>query len=716
VDSFAFDPVNPAIIYAGSSGLFRSTDNGETWSLVFPKPSMGIKEVMTGDEADHCFISKDNWPGGKIQGILVDPADSDHLFIAVSIKGILRIFYSQNYGEDWTEIHSVKGSKLHKLYLYPSYPSHERRLFIFTETETSAVTIDSLNHEQLELPLQTKRIINAACGVNPESGDPLFYITVLQQQEDGRESICLWKSDNSGKSWAELRIQVEGDVHAFDPGLSREYSMLTVPEIDGRCIYMGVGGIFWTDTGGYQEYSEGSGSGSMISWYGVMKSLDGGNTWKWVLKQNYDSSAVNLEEGWAERDYDYSWYLVGPKGMGPVGLSTSPVNPKICCYTDLSSTFLTTDGGETWKQLYSNNHPDGSVSTRGMDVTTCYGVHFDPFDRNHIVISYTDIGMFHSKDGGASWLHALKNVPVEWGNTCYWVVFDPEVKGRAWSAWGGAHDLPRAKMFKSNKFNLSKGGVTRSEDGIGTWQKSNQGMPGNSVTTHIVLDPTSPPGKRTLYAAVFDKGVYKSTDDGYTWALMDNGISGNRNAWRLALLPDGTLYLLVARGLRDGKVVDGALYKSTDGAEYWERVKLPTGVNAPNDLEYDPTEPGKLYLACWPDEEASPERYGGLYTTENGGESWRNIFDHDVYAYSITVDPKNPSILYLVTFNSAAYRSEDKGETWARLNGFTFKWGHRAIPDPWKNDMLYITTFGSSVWYGPALGDDEAFEDIYPYK
>ena len=32
-----------------------------------------------------------------------------------------------------------------------------------------------------------------------------------------------------------------------------------------------------------------------------------------------------------------------------------------------------------------------------------------------------------------------------------------------------------------------------------------------------------------------------------------------------------------------------------------------------------------------------------------------------------------------------------------------FKWGHRVIHDPNDARMIYITTFGGSVWHGPAV-------------
>jgi len=78
----------------------------------------------------------------------------------------------------------------------------------------------------------------------------------------------------------------------------------------------------------------------------------------------------------------------------------------------------------------------------------------------------------------------------------------------------------------------------------------------------------------------------------------------------------------------------------------------------------------------------------------------------------VTVDPRNPDVLYACGFEHSAYRSADRGETWKRIRGYNFKWGHRVIPDPGDPRMIYITTFGGSVWHGPALGDPSAPEDI----
>ena len=83
----------------------------------------------------------------------------------------------------------------------------------------------------------------------------------------------------------------------------------------------------------------------------------------------------------------------------------------------------------------------------------------------------------------------------------------------------------------------------------------------------------------------------------------------------------------------------------------------------------------------------------------------------DQHVYDVTYDGRTGA-LYAAGFESSAWRSDDRGETWYRLRGYNFKWGHRVIPDPQDAAKVYITTFGGSVWHGPADGDPDAAEDI----
>jgi hypothetical protein len=82
------------------------------------------------------------------------------------------------------------------------------------------------------------------------------------------------------------------------------------------------------------------------------------------------------------------------------------------------------------------------------------------------------------------------------------------------------------------------------------------------------------------------------------------------------------------------------------------------------------------------------------------------------HVYDVTLDPRNPDRMYACGFDQGVYRSDDRGETWRRIRGFNFKWGHRVVPDPADASRIYVVTFGGGVWHGPADGDPSAAEDV----
>jgi photosystem II stability/assembly factor-like uncharacterized protein len=418
---------------------------------------------------------------------------------------------------------------------------------------------------------------------------------------------------------------------------------------------------------------------------GVAKTTDAGRHWEMVYE--------NVRDAWLSERFGAGW------AGAPIGLGVGPQDAGLVYATDSGRVMRTTDGGKLWSPAYSTPTPDGNWTTNGIDVTTCYGVHFDPFDPRHIFISYTDIGLWASDNQGASWYSATRNgVPREWENTTYWMEFDPTVRGRMWAAMSGTHDLPRAKMWNNRSPGAYTGGVVRSDDGGHTWRVQNNGMP-QTAATHILRDPSG-----ALYVTGFGKGVFKSTDGGEHWALKNAGIAGDQPfAWRIVRDSKGALYLIVARRSDDGSTGnsgDGAIYRSTDGAEHWSRLALPTGLNGPNGLAIDPRDPDRLYLAAWGRSLHDGAADGGIYLSTNRGTTWRRVLSQDQHIYDVTVDKQDPRLLYAAGFESAAWRSTDRGLTWKRIPGFDFRWGHRVIVDPQDHARIYITTFGGSVWTG----------------
>ncbi len=97
------------------------------------------------------------------------------------------------------------------------------------------------------------------------------------------------------------------------------------------------------------------------------------------------------------------------------------------------------------------------------------------------------------------------------------------------------------------------------------------------------------------------------------------------------------------------------------------------------------------------------------------GKAGNQVFDESCRVYAAALDPSDPKTVFINTFQNAAWRSDDGGDHWERLGGYTFKWGHRPVPDPYHPGMLYLTTYGGSVFYGPSEGipgDDGDIENM----
>src|SRR3979409_904425 len=102
VQFFVFDPLDPKVIYAQANGLWRSRDEGESWSLIYPQPSSVTSIRMSSDHSDEELIAEPN-PLGKITAMAIDPGDSKALHVAVADAKKVRfaLFVSRDGGQIW---------------------------------------------------------------------------------------------------------------------------------------------------------------------------------------------------------------------------------------------------------------------------------------------------------------------------------------------------------------------------------------------------------------------------------------------------------------------------------------------------------------------------------------------------------------------------------------------------------------------------------------
>lgn len=706
--SFAYDPKDSNIIYIGSSSLNKSEDGGKTWKPVFPKKEEIVDETYSGDHANYRIEtvkgSLYDSISREIKNIRVDPLISGWLYFSMGKY----FFYTANNGKDWVR----EDCQTDIQYIYTNNETLKDSVFIFTSTAWYSFNKKGGAIKKRDLPVAMQPANSFTGGITGTDKRTFFYALHNNPDKtpgDEFENSELWITDN-GYDWKKA-------VHPFitneKAGIKPSFSMIACSEFHAEQAYLIT-----------NKYAEKNGK-EFIYWYGAVKTSDAARTWQWVWKGGGGSGqygvkdgqgVVNLHDAWVEKAFGGEYIRLMDAGVSPKDGNTAII-------TDWYRTMKTMDGGTTWIQVYSRPQQDGSFADNGMNVTTAYGVHFDPFDSNHIAISYTDIGFHHSYNGGKSWIRSVDGVPADWVNTCYWVLFDPDIKNKVWSAWSGMHDFPRGKMTRNPAWKkLAKGGICVSEDGGKTWKPTTEGMGSDSPATNIVLDTKSKPGLRTLYASVYNKGIFKSTDDGKTWTLKNRGIDGNTAAFELTLTPNGNLFVTITptpvhkNGKKGREFYSGAVYKSSDGAETWKKLTISDGLLFPNGIAYDYKNPDRLYLACWSDiflsdliggdiakNSGGNEKLkmpGGIFLSEDGGTTWNSVFDRNQYVYDVTADPYHAGRLYANTFNQAAYRSDDYGKTWNPIKGYNFHWGHRAIIDPNNREKIYLTTYGSSVWHG----------------
>ena len=683
---FVFDPVDPHVMYAQASRLLKSTDNGLTWDVFYPKPS---SEDQTGGTR---FM-----PRQSIQSFAIDPANSKTLYAAIRDGQSLALCISIDGGEEWTKEKELTNDGKN-IFIDPSSPVDQRTIYVTGSNGVEQRLNGKWNF--FNVPAKDVKFNFFTAGYDAASKKYILYAISGKgyfNKDDAQSGIFF--SDNGGRTWENRQDGLL--AYCMPDRKSAEFRGLATSALNPGTIYVSYNSLaIHPDT-------------TII---GVAKSVDFGKTWtlpwKDKMTKGGDIASPNYTGCWMNDYFGPEW------GENPFNMAVSATNPNVCYGTDFGRTIKTEDGGKTWEPLFSNRLPDGSWTSRGLDVTTCYQIVFDPFDKNHVCIATTDIGLQESKNGGKGW-HITsttdRGVPRHWINTTYWIVFDPSVKGRIWAAMSGIHDIPEAKMFRNGGVDKYNGGVVFSDDGGESWKNVSVSM-GEAAVTHILLDPTSKKNARTLYACAFGKGVYKSTDGGMTWVQKNKGLPDEEPfAWHIERREtDGTLFLIMSRrneGNNRKPEWDGALFKSTDGAETWTRMTLPEGCTGPADILTTKKYPNRLVLATrsggMPGGNMSGSAGGGIFVSDDEGKTWTHVLDNERYIYGLTFDPRNGRY-YAGGFNAAAYYSEDGAMTWTKIKGYNFRSGHRVDLDPFNPEMIYVSTFGGGIWYGPAKGDPEA--------
>ena len=131
----------------------------------------------------------------------------------------------------------------------------------------------------------------------------------------------------------------------------------------------------------------------------------------------------------------------------------------------------------------------------------------------------------------------------------------------------------------------------------------------------------------------YGNGVYKSVDGGKTWSHM--GLAKTFQTGRIAIHPKNPDIVYVgALGRLYGPNEDRGLYKTTDGGETWAKVLYVDDQTGVIDVDMHPRDPNTLMVATYErardgfDTNDPAKRWGpggGIWKTTDGGTNWTRI-------------------------------------------------------------------------------------------
>jgi photosystem II stability/assembly factor-like uncharacterized protein len=495
------DPKNPNVLYASlnhlhklmwdevsggpDSGLYKTTDGGNTWTELTRNPGMP-KGVV-----------------GKI-GVSASAAKSGRVYAIIEAAegGVYR---SDDGGGTWQKLYDDREQRREA----PSYlhitadpvdadTVYVQHVQVWKSTDagktfTALSTMQHSDHHALWIdPKNNKRMIDGS---------------------DGGASVTL----NGGYSWSSLDNQPTADFFSLAIDDQDPY-YLYAAQNDNQHVGIpsrstGGGGITLADyiplAGGEGGQTAVKPDGSVV--YGCDRTTIVRNDLKTGVTRNI---SVWPEDsfGAPPKDVKYRFYYTFP-------IYLSPHDPNRL-YTGAQFLFRTTNEGESWEKIspdVTRNHmekmqkvPGGPVTSLASSlfyVSLIRSIEESPIKKGEIWVGTDDGNVQMTPDDGKTWQNVTPKEMQDW-TTVTNIDISAHDAGRAYVA-GNRHRVSDNTSY-----------VFKTTDYGKTWQTITNGFRPNDFVYVVREDPKRP----GLLFAGAETGVYVSFDDGANWQPLQRNL------------------------------------------------------------------------------------------------------------------------------------------------------------------------------------------------